>query len=138
MEDFIISETTKTFNKAIKRFGKNEKINPMDVSLLLYLKDEDDDRKVGYKICHYHQPQSDTTIMEILGVMIDFKRFSIIVPPQIRKIIENFEADYQSKNIEVCVYLDREEDDEVIYFLYNDGALVKKFALQDVLKLEMA
>jgi hypothetical protein len=60
------------------------------------------------------------------------------VPPQIKKIIENFESELQSKNVEVCVYLDREDDNEVRYFLYNDGAFLKEFLLQDVLKLELA
>jgi len=60
------------------------------------------------------------------------------VPPQIKKIIENFQSELQSKNVEVCVYLDRKDDNEVLYFLYNDGALLKDFLLQDVLKLELA
>jgi hypothetical protein len=36
------------------------------------------------------------------------------------------------------VYLSREEDSEVRYFLYNDGAFVKEFLLENVLKFELA
>ena len=32
-------------------------------------------------------------MMEILGVLIDLKGYSLLVPPQIKKIIENFETE---------------------------------------------
>jgi hypothetical protein len=53
-------------------------------------------------------------------------------------MIENFEIELKSNNCEVCVYLDREDDNEVMYFLYKDGVLVRKFELLEVLKLELA
>jgi len=138
MEDFIVNETKKIFNKAIKRFAKNDKVEQEEVSILLYLKEEDAERHTAYKICHHHVPVRDSRIMEILGVIIDIKGYSMLVPPQIKKIIENFETELKSTAVEVCVYLNREDDDEVRYFLYNDGAFVKEFLLQDVLKLEIA
>ena len=138
MEEFIINETKKIFSKAIKRFSKDDKVEQEEVSILLYLKEEDGERQTAYKVCHHHLPVRDSRIMEILGVRIDLKGYSLLVPPQIKKIIENFETELKSTSIEVCVYLDREDDDEVRYFLYNDGAFLKEFLLQDVLKLELA
>lgn len=138
MEEFIISETTKIFSKAIKRFGKNDKVDPQDVSILMCLEEQGDDTNLVFKICHNYQVVKETTMMGILGVLIDLKGYSLLVPPQIKKILENFQQELNSKKVEVCVYLHREEDDEVIYFLFNEGQLVKQFLLQDVLKLEMA
>jgi hypothetical protein len=139
MEDFIISETTKIFSKAIKRFGKNDEVDPQQVSILMGLeKGEDEEQTLTYKVCHHHKPVRETKIMEILGVKIDLKAYSLLVPPQIKKILENFQQEHKSNGVEVCVYLDREDDEEVIYFLYNDGQIVKQFMLQDVLKLEIA
>lgn len=139
MEEFIISETTKIFSKAIKRFAKNDKVDQNEVSILLGLEnDGEGEQTLIYKVCHHHKPVRGTRIMEILGVLIDLKGYSLLVPPQIKKILENFQIELNSKDVEVCVYLHREEDDEVIYFLFNDGQLVKQFALQDVLKLEIA
>jgi hypothetical protein len=138
MQEFIVGETTKIFNKAIKRFSKTDKIESEEVSILLYLKEEEGEREVGYKICHHHQPVRESSIMEILGVKIDIKMYSIIVPPQIKKILENFETELSSKEIEVCVYLSREEESEVRYFLYNNGTFLSEFKLEDVLKLEIA
>ena len=138
MEEFIINETKKIFAKAIKRFAKKDGIEQENVSILLYLKDGDEGKEVGYKICHNHLPQRESRIMEILGVLIDIKGYSMLVPPQIKKILENFEQELNTGEAEICVYLDREDDDEVRYFLYNVGAFVKEFYLADVLKLEIA
>jgi hypothetical protein len=72
-----------------------------------------------------------------VGVKIDLKMYSLLVPPQIKKILENFQEEDKSKKVEVCVYLDRKEDEQVIYFLYNDGQKIRDFELKDVLKLEI-
>jgi hypothetical protein len=137
MEEFIISETTKIFSKAINRFSKNDKQEPLNTSLILSLS-EDEEKKVEYQICFEHQPVRKCSIMEVLGVKIDLKGYSLLVPPQIKKIIENFITELGSESVEVSVYLDREDENQVMYFLYKDGQLVKRFELQDVLKLELA
>jgi len=137
MQDFILSETRKIFNKAIKRFSKKDGVEDTEVSLLLYLKDGEEEKEVGYKVCHHHSPVRETTIMEILGVMIDLKGYSLFVPPQIKKILEDFEKELGSSEIEVCVYLSREDEDEVIYFLYKQKKLIKKFELESVLNIEV-
>lgn len=135
MEEFIISETNKVFTKAIKRFSKEDQIEETEVSILLAKNEEQDE--VSYKICHHHVPVKETTMMKILGVRIDLKGYSLLLPPQIKKIIENFGKELNSKAIEIGVYLSREEEDEVIYFLYNNGTLVREVFLKDVLKIEL-
>lgn len=138
MEDFIVNETKKIFSKAIKKFSKKDGIDIREVSILLHLQEEDGEMITGFKVCHHHLPVRETKMMEILGVLIDLKGYSVLIPPQIKKILENFEIELNSKRVEVCVYLDREDDSEVRYFLYNCGTLSKEFLLQDVLKLELA
>lgn len=138
MQEFIVSETNKIFNKAIKRFAKKDKIEQSDVSILLNLVGEGEDRAVQYRVCHKYQPVKSVTIMEVLGVLIDLKGYSMLVPPQIKKILEGFEFDHQSRDIEVGIFLNPEEDDEILYFLFKEGQLVGKFELADVLKLEIA
>jgi len=132
MEEFILSETRTIFNKAIKRFAKENKKDSLDVSFLLKLTQE---REVGYVYCQDHTPLRETNIKEILNVKIfDTKGYTVIVPPQIKKIIENLEARMSSNNIEVCVYLDREDDDEVRYFVYQDGKYIKEVNLLELIK----
>jgi hypothetical protein len=73
----------------------------------------------------------------VLGVRIDLKGYSLLVPPQIKKILEGFEQQRDSKEIDVCIYLSRDEDaDDVWYYLFDGGKLVQQFALIDVLKIE--
>jgi hypothetical protein len=132
MEDFILSETRTIFNKAIKRFAKENKKDQLDVSFLLNLTSE---REVGYMYCQDHAPLRESSIKEILNVKsFDMKGYTILVPPQIKKIIENLEARMSSNNIEVCVYLDREDEDEVRYFVYQDGKYIKEISLLELIK----
>jgi len=132
MEEFILSETRTIFNKAIKRFAKENKRDSLDVSFLLSLTPE---REVGYVYCQDHTPLRETNIKEILNVKVfDTKGYTVIVPPQIKKIIENLEARMSSNNIEVCVYLDREDDDEIRYFVYQEGKYVKEVNLLELIK----
>jgi hypothetical protein len=143
MEGFIISETNKIFSKAILRFSKKESQDPLQASILLCLSN-DEERNVVYKICFEHQVVRECSIMDILGVSIDFKGYSMLVPPQIKKILENFSQELNSTNVEVMVYLGREDENddedenEVIYFLYDAKRKVKRFKLSEVLKLQIA
>lgn len=132
MEEFILSETRTIFNKAIKRFAKENKKDSLDVSFLLNLTPE---RQVGYMYCQDHAPFRETNIKEILNVRaIDMKGYTVLVPPQIKNIIEKLESEIGSKNVEVCVYLDREDDDEIRYFVYQDGKYLKEVNLLELIK----
>jgi hypothetical protein len=132
MEEFILSETRTIFNKAIKRFAKENKKDSLDVSFLLNLTTE---RQVGYMYCQDHAPFRETNIKEILNVRaIDMKGYTVLVPPQIKNIIEKLESEIGSKNIEVCVYLDRDDEDEIRYFVYQDGKYLKEVNLLELIK----
>lgn len=131
----IISKTREIFSKAIKRFAKVDKMDEMDVSILLKL-GEDEERQVKYFICHNYVPNREVTIKMVLNVgKIEFGMpLSHLVPPQIKKIIENLETQLDSKDVEVCVYLNKEDDEEVRYFVFNQGKLYKEVYLLDLIK----
>lgn len=132
MEEFILSETRTIFNKAIKRFAKENKKDQLDVSFLLKLTPE---REVGYLYCQDHTPFRETNIKEILNVRaFDMKGYTVLVPPQIKNIIEKLETQLSSQNVEVCVYLDREDEDEIRYFVYQDGKYIKEVNLLELIK----
>jgi sulfur relay (sulfurtransferase) complex TusBCD TusD component (DsrE family) len=137
MEEFIISKTREIFSKAIKRFSKNDKIEQDNVAILLELVEENGEKEVGYQICHNYLSNRRTTIKEILGYKtIDMSGFSVIVPPHIKDIINKQEKKLESKNVEICVYLNREDEEreEVSYFLYKDGVFLNKVELIELLK----
>jgi hypothetical protein len=135
MEEFILSETTNVFNKAIKRFAKNDKKESQDVSLILKL---DASGELQYVLCHDHKPNREITIKEIFNVkVVDTKGYTMILPPYIKKILQGLETSLNTKNVEVGVYQSRKEDDEdnIQYFVYNDGNFLKEVNLVDLIKL---
>jgi len=136
MKEFIVEETTEIFKKAIKKRAEKNKIDENKVSILLSLS-KDEEREVEYTMCEEYQPVKKVGILEVLGVKFDFKRYSYFVPPQIKKILEGFEEELGSKDIEVGVFLnpEDEEDDEIIYFLFKEGQVVRRFQLASVLKI---
>jgi hypothetical protein len=62
------------------------------------------------------------------------KGYTVLVPPQIKNILEKLESQLGSTNVEVCVYLDREDEDEVRYFVYQDGKFIKEISLLELIK----
>lgn len=138
MIDIVVSETEKIFCKAIKTFSKKDMLDQTQVSFLLSLTEVDGENVVKYEVCHEHIPVRETNIKEILGVKnIDFKGYTYFVPPKIKKILEDFSESLKSKDVEVAVYLNRENEDKVRYFLYDKTQIINEFHLKDVLKIEI-
>jgi hypothetical protein len=138
MIDIVVSETEKIFCKAIKAFSKKDMLDQTQVSFLLSLTEVDGENVVKYEVCHEHIPVRETNIKEILGVKnIDFKGYTYFVPPKIKQILEDFSESLKSKDVEVAVYLNRENEDKVRYFLYDKTQIINEFHLKDVLKIEI-
>jgi len=144
MKDLIVEQITITFVKALKKFAKKDKLENEDVSLLLSLREieavdeenNDADVKVlEYRVCHNHKVAYETKLQDIMGLTLTLTGIGSLVQAHIHAIIEQFEKDYKSDNIEVCVCLDRENDDSVSYFLFSNGVLAKEFLLVNVLKI---
>jgi hypothetical protein len=137
MIEIVVNETEKIFCKAIKTFSKKDMLDQTQVSFLLSLTEVDGENVVKYELCHEHIPVRETNIKEILGVKtIDFKGYTYFVPPKIKQILEDFCKSLNSKNVEIVVYLNREDEDKIRYFLYNETQYIKEFFLGDVLKIE--
>jgi hypothetical protein len=137
MIDIVVSETEKIFCKAIKTFSKKDMLDQTQVSFLLSLTEVDGENVVKYELCHEHVPVRETNIKEILGVKnIDFKGYTYFVPPKIKQILDDFSESLNSKNVEIGVYLNREDEDKIRYFLYNEAQYIKEIFLGDVLKIQ--
>lgn len=131
MQEFIASESSKIFSKGIKKFIESNKIeDELSVSLLLYIKGMDE---VGYQYYVDGEFKSETTIKEILGVkVVDMKGYSVIAPPYIYKILLDLRVELRSNNVDVSIYLS-EDGDDVNYFVYDNGNLVKQVELIELL-----
>jgi len=130
MQEFIVEETSKIFTKGIKRFVEKNKVDIHEVSILLYLQR---DNEVGYQIYVNGNYSENVTIKDILGVkVVDLKGYSVIAPPYIEKFLVNFRNELKSDKIDVSVYLN-EDGDDVRFFLYDNGKLIKEVFLKDLL-----
>ena len=133
MQDFIISEATSIFLKAIKRYAKEQKVEENEISISLYL---DKEGEVAYYLSVSGQWHSDLTIKNILNVKImSVKGYDILIPPYIQSFLMDFRTELQSGNIDVSVYINNEDDDEVRFFLYNNGNFIREVFLIDLIKI---
>jgi hypothetical protein len=134
MQEFIIDETQKIFCKSIKRYANDLKKENQEISIMLYIK-QDEEEEVGYKICVNNNPVQTVTIKDVLNVKFDIKGYSLIVPPYIKQFLNDFEKQLNSKAIDVCVYLSKEDEDECRFFLFNNGKFVNEVYLTELIKI---
>lgn len=126
MKDFIIEEATKIFHTCLTNLEKTSETP----SLLLRI----NQGEMRYTVCEKHYPKKDISFKEILGVKIDLKGYSIVVPPKIKEILEGFEKEYGS-DIAVAIYKNEEEEGFIRLFLFVKAEVKKEFHLEDVIQI---
>lgn len=135
MQEFIIGESQKIFSKAIKRYAVEAQKENHEVSILLYLKSEEGEKVDGYKVCYNNQPVKEVGIKDVLNVKFDIKGYSFMVPPHIIRFLKEFENELSSTQVDVCVYLSKEDDEECRFFLFNAGKFIKEVYLTELIKI---
>jgi len=133
MQDFIISEATSIFLKAIKRYAKEQNVEESEISISLYLDEEDE---MAYYLSVNGEWHSELSIKNILNVKtFSVKGYDVIIPPHLKSFLIDFRTELQSQNIDVSVYINNEDEDEVKFFLYNNGKVVREVFLKDLIKI---
>jgi hypothetical protein len=133
MLEFIISEATSIFLKAIQRFAKEQNVEENEISISLYL---DEEEEVAYYLSVSGNWHSDLTIKNILNVKkFSIKGYDVIIPPYLQSFLVDFRTELQSQNIDVSVYISNEDEDKVKFFLYNNGNFVREVFLIDLIKI---
>lgn len=143
MKELIVEQIKITFTKAIKKFAKKDKIDSEDVSILFKLERIDavdmdnvaaDVKILEAYVCHNHVKTYKTKLQDIMGLTLTLSGIGGLVQAHIHTIIESF-AEKHEGTIELSVYLDRDDDDDVSYFVYSNGSFITQFLLLDVLKI---
>jgi hypothetical protein len=134
MKEAIINQVMLTFQKAIKKFAKKSNESPENVSFIFRLS-TDAEKKVDIFLCLNHEIHSEVASKDIMGMTLNFSGLGGLIMEHIYSIINDFANHYSTRNIEISVYLNREDDELVDFFVYKDGSLEKQFLLQDVLKI---
>jgi hypothetical protein len=129
MIDFISAEFTKICKKAIEKFSNDLQTPKEDVAITFNLKNGE----VYYNLLKDFKVYKEVTFMEILGVRIDFKGYSMLVPPFIQKSLLGFceEFKIEESKVNVMALLVQEN---IFLVLFNDTEQIKQIRLDDLLK----
>jgi hypothetical protein len=140
MIDLIQSEFRKIVLKCINKYAKDNNLNPDNVQLMLGLNEEGN----TYQIMVDYAKKENFSIMDVLGVRVDFLGYSKIAPPFILKSLVRFaerlkKSDEELKfDVEVmCVKDVNEKGKEIInLFLYKGGQYVETIEFADLFNEE--
>lgn len=132
MKEAIIAQVIAVFCKAIKKFAKKNGYEEADTSLMLRLNDA---KTLDILICHLHNPVKPTTAKDVMGMTLSFSGLGGMIVQYIEQILIGFRASCGTEAIDVLVYLDREDDENINLFLYADAKFVRQFYLDEVLTI---
>ncbi len=129
MIDFISNEFKKISTKALDRFANELKVDRKDIQVLLKL---DKNGDAAYDLMQGYKKVRELTFMNILGVKIDFKGYSLIAPDFIAKSLTQFSSDLEISNSAVSVMIVAKGNEDIAMWLYNGGAAVKKIEIEEL------
>ncbi len=129
MVDFIIEKFNEIVSKACKRYGAEEGLDAMKMQVLFKLGEED----VDYFILKEYKELKQVTFMNILNVRIDFKGYSMIVPPFIQKVLVKYAEELKAEPSKMSVLCLPQPNEKVVLCLYNEKNFVKKIEIEEEL-----
>ncbi len=130
MMDFIVDKFNEIVYKACVRYGKEEGKEANQMQVLFSL---DDEGEVKYKILKEYRPFKEVTFNEILGVKIDFKGYSMFVPPFIKDTLNKYSEKLQTNANNLFVMCVIKRENQIGLFLYNEKEPVEEIILEEIL-----
>ena len=133
MIDYIISQFSEISKKAIKRYSSSYNTTPQNVQLSFSLAPEGkDDFQVVYRMYNNYKKIEDVTFLNILGTKLDIRGYSFIAPPFIKNTLVRFanELSVGYQNVFVMLFLD--EENNLMFSLYNLGQHIKNFQIEEL------
>jgi len=131
MKEVIIGETNKVFIKSLERFAKQNDQDIKDIQLVISLDESDE---LFYQICIKGVPQSNVTLKEILGIKtIDFKGYTMFIPPYLMQIMSKLINEQQNKDVKVVICYNTTRE-YCAYFLFCEKKKVREIYLNDLIE----
>jgi len=128
MKEVIINETNKVFIKALERFAKQNDQDVKDIQLIIAL---DVNKELIYKYCIKGVAKENVTLKQVLGIKnIDFKGFTMIIPPYLMQIFDKLIKEQNSDSVEVVICYNTIKE-YCRYFLFDKGQKVKEIYLEN-------
>lgn len=129
MVDAIVEKFNEIVYKACERYGKEEGLETNKVQVLFFL---DDEGEVAYKILKEYRPWKQVTFLEILNVKIDFKLYSVMVPPFIQNTLIAYSEKLETNAQDLFVMCVVKGENKVGLFLYKDKKPIEEINLEEL------
>ena len=131
MKEVIINETNKVFIKALERYAKQNDQDIKDIQLIIAL---DENQELIYKYCIKGVAKENVTLKQVLGIKnIDFKGFTMIIPPYLMQIFSKLIQEQNSDNVEVVICFNTVKE-YCRYFLFDKGQKVREIQLENYIE----
>lgn len=130
MVDFIIEKFNEIVSKACTRYGQEQEVDATKIQVLFRL---GDDAEVEYYILKEYVELQKVTFNNILNVRIDFKGYSMIVPPFIQKVLVKYAEEMKVEPNKMSVICISQPNSKVVLCLYSEKTFVKKVNIEEEL-----
>jgi len=130
MMEIIVDKFNEIIYKACERYGKEEGLDGNKMQVLFSL---DDEGEVKYSLLKEYRSLKEVTFNQILNVKIDFRGYSMIVPPFIKDTINKYGEKLSTPTQNLFVMCVVKRENEIALFLYNDKKPVEEIILAEIL-----
>lgn len=132
MTDFIVDKFNEIVFKALERYGKENQVDVDQMQILFRLNEEEE---VEYDLLKEYKKISSLTFNEIMNVKIDFRGYSLIVPPFIKQTLLTYSNEMETKVTELSVMCVATQltSSRIALCLYNGRDFVKQIKLEEEL-----
>lgn len=122
MIDFIQNQFTNIISKCLDKQAKENSVPKDRVALVFKL---DDRNEVNYLIYKNYSLHKVMSFLEVLGVKIDLKGYSLFVPAFIKGALNRFSEQESIPKSDVNVMTFFESNSKMILAMYNKNVFVK-------------
>ena len=129
MIDFITEKFTDITSKCLEKNAKENNTTKQKMQLVFK---SGSDGEVEYLIYKEFQPMKVVTFLEVLGVKLDFKGYSIFVPKFIRGALDRFCKEENILEQNVRVVLSFNDTNDLIMWLYDSNKYIKAITLDSL------
>ena len=138
MIEYISEKFSGITIKCLERNAKEFAVDKKEVQLIFKLRSEtnDFDEEVSYIIAKRYEPQKVLSFIQVLGVKLDFKGYSLFVPKFIKGALTRFCVEHEIENDKVAVLLSSSDKNELIMWLYNGNKAIKQVTLESLFDTE--
>lgn len=130
MVDFIIEKFNEIVSKACTRYGQEQGVDASKIQVLFRL---GADAEVEYYILKEYVELQKVTFNNILNVRIDFKGYSMIVPPFIQKVLVKYSEELKVEPNKMSVICISQPNNQVVLCLYSEKTFVKRVNIEEEL-----